>query len=106
MYITGEVPNYQAGFAIMPRIVSEMGSFCHEGVAWNESIEPIRALGIYTDIDDAKRAELSFNFGRTPHDMKFHVHSLRRLHFGHGSNAGITMSYFFGKKRPPVKEIW
>jgi len=34
-----------------------MDSFCRQNCCLNESGEPIRALGVYTDIDDRKRAE-------------------------------------------------
>ena len=56
--ITGEVPNYQAEFRHRTqdgqwKWILSVGKI----VAWNESGEPIRVLGVFTDIDDRKRAE-------------------------------------------------
>jgi PAS domain S-box-containing protein len=56
--ITGEVPNYQAEYRHRTRDgqwkwILAVGKI----VTWNESGEPIRALGVVTDIDDRKRAE-------------------------------------------------
>ncbi|MEP1077750.1 PAS domain S-box protein [Leptolyngbya sp. PL-A3] len=56
--ITGEVPNYQAEF----RLRTQNGQWkwilaVGKIVTWNESGEPIRKLGVYTDIDDRKKAE-------------------------------------------------
>jgi PAS domain S-box-containing protein len=56
--ITGEVPNYQAEYRHRTqdgqwKWILAVGNV----VAWNESGEPIRALGVYTDIDYLKRAE-------------------------------------------------
>ncbi|KAM3110445.1 PAS domain-containing protein [Phormidesmis sp. 146-33] len=55
---TEEVPNYQAEF----RQRTQDGQWkwilsVGKVVTWNESGEPIRALGVYTDIDDRKQAE-------------------------------------------------
>ncbi|MBD1844542.1 AAA family ATPase, partial [Cyanobacteria bacterium FACHB-63] len=55
---TGEVPNYRAEYRLRTRDgqwkwILSVGKI----VAWNESGEPIRSLGVYTDIDDYKRAE-------------------------------------------------
>jgi PAS domain S-box-containing protein len=57
-FITGEVPSYRAEYRLRTRDgqwkwILSVGKI----VAWNESGEPIRALGVYTDIDDCKRAE-------------------------------------------------
>lgn len=57
-FITGEVPNYQAEYRHRTqngqwKWILSVGKI----VAWNESGEPIRALGVYTDIDDRKQAE-------------------------------------------------
>ena len=57
-FMTGEVPNYQAEYRLRTRDgqwkwILSVGKI----VTWNESGEPIRALGVYTDIDDRKRAE-------------------------------------------------
>ncbi|TVQ22275.1 MAG: PAS domain S-box protein [Leptolyngbya sp. DLM2.Bin15] len=57
-FITGEAPNYRAEYRLRTRDgqwkwILSVGKI----VAWNESGEPIRALGVYTDIDDLKRAE-------------------------------------------------
>jgi PAS domain S-box-containing protein len=56
--ITGEVPSYQAEYRHRTqdgqwKWILAVGNV----VAWNESGEPIRALGVVTDIDDCKRAE-------------------------------------------------
>jgi two-component system NarL family sensor kinase len=56
--IAGEIPSYQAEFRHRTRDgqwkwILSVGNV----VAWNEAGEPIRALGVYTDIDDRKRAE-------------------------------------------------
>ncbi|MBD2108196.1 PAS domain S-box protein [Nodosilinea sp. FACHB-13] len=55
---TGEVPSYRAEYRLRTRDgqwkwILSVGKI----VAWNESGEPIRSLGVYTDIDDYKRAE-------------------------------------------------
>jgi PAS domain S-box-containing protein len=57
-FITGEVPSYRAEYRLRTRDgqwkwILSVGKI----VAWNESGEPIRALGVYTDIDDCKQAE-------------------------------------------------
>ncbi|WP_289501412.1 PAS domain S-box protein [Gloeocapsopsis sp. IPPAS B-1203] len=57
-FITGEVPNYQAEYRHRTqdgqwKWILSVGKI----VTWNEFGEPIRALGVYTDIDDRKRAE-------------------------------------------------
>ena len=59
-FITGEVPNYQVEY----RRRTQNGQwkwFLSVGkiVTWNESGEPIRALGVITDIDDRKQAEVA-----------------------------------------------
>jgi PAS domain S-box-containing protein len=56
--ITGEVPNYRAEYRYRTqdgqwKWILAVGKI----VTWNESGEPIRALGVVTDIDDRKRAE-------------------------------------------------
>jgi two-component system, NarL family, sensor kinase len=56
--ITGEVPSYQAEY----RHRTQDGQWkwilaVGKVVTWNEFGEPIRALGVVTDIDDCKRAE-------------------------------------------------
>jgi PAS domain S-box-containing protein len=56
--LTGEVPNYQAEYRQRTqdgqwKWIRAVGKI----VTWNESGEPIRALGVVTDIDDCKRAE-------------------------------------------------
>jgi PAS domain S-box-containing protein len=56
--ITGEVPSYQAEYRHRTqdgqwKWILAVGNV----VAWNESGEPIRALGVVTDIDDRKQAE-------------------------------------------------
>jgi PAS domain S-box-containing protein len=56
--ITGEVPNFQVEY----RRRTQDGQWkwlldAGKIVTWNESGEPIRALGVFTDIDDRKRAE-------------------------------------------------
>jgi len=56
--ITGEVPNFQVEY----RRRTQDGQWkwilsVGKVVAWNESGEPIRALGVVTDIDDCKLAE-------------------------------------------------
>jgi PAS domain S-box-containing protein len=56
--ITGEVPSYRAEYRHRTqdgqwKWILAVGNV----VAWNESGEPIRALGVVTDIDDRKRAE-------------------------------------------------
>ncbi|PSB65966.1 histidine kinase [Chroococcidiopsis cubana CCALA 043] len=58
--ITGEVPNYQAEFRQRTqdgqwKWILSVGKI----VTWNESGEPIRGLGVYTDIDDRKQAEIA-----------------------------------------------
>jgi PAS domain S-box-containing protein len=57
-FITGEVPNYQVEYRHRTqdgqwKWILSVGKI----VAWNESGEPIRALGVHTDIDDCKQAE-------------------------------------------------
>ncbi|MEP0874042.1 PAS domain S-box protein [Trichocoleus desertorum AS-A10] len=57
-FMTGEAPNYQAEYRLRTRDgqwkwILSVGKI----VAWNESGEPLRALGVYTDIDDCKQAE-------------------------------------------------
>ncbi|MBW4623084.1 MAG: PAS domain S-box protein [Cyanosarcina radialis HA8281-LM2] len=59
-FITGEVPNYQAEYRHRNRDgqwkwILSVGKI----VAWNEFGEPIRALGVYTDIDDLKQKEVA-----------------------------------------------
>jgi PAS domain S-box-containing protein len=56
--ITGEVPSYRAEYRHRTqdgqwKWILAVGNV----VAWNELGEPIRALGVVTDIDDRKRAE-------------------------------------------------
>jgi PAS domain S-box-containing protein len=56
--ITGEIPNFQAEY----RQRTQDGQWkwllsVGKIVTWNESGEPIRALGVVTDIDDCKQAE-------------------------------------------------
>ncbi|PSB43921.1 serine/threonine protein kinase [Cyanosarcina cf. burmensis CCALA 770] len=58
--LTGEVPNYQAEY----RQRTQDGQWkwilsVGKVVTWNESGEPIRVLGVYTDIDDRKQAEIA-----------------------------------------------
>jgi len=57
-FITGEAPNYRAEYRLRTRDgqwkwILSVGKI----VTWNESGEPIRALGVYTDINDRKQAE-------------------------------------------------
>jgi two-component system NarL family sensor kinase len=57
-FMTGEAPNYRAEYRLRTqdgqwKWILSVGKI----VTWNESGEPIRALGVYTDIDDRKRAE-------------------------------------------------
>jgi PAS domain S-box-containing protein len=57
-FITGEAPNYRAEYRLRTRDgqwkwILSVGKI----VAWNESGEPIRALGVYMDIGDRKQAE-------------------------------------------------
>ncbi|MEP1079195.1 PAS domain S-box protein [Leptolyngbya sp. PL-A3] len=57
-FMTGEAPNYRAEYRLRTqdgqwKWILSVGKI----VAWNESGEPIRALGVYTDISDRKRAE-------------------------------------------------
>jgi len=57
-FMTGEVPNYQAEYRLRTRDgqwkwILSVGKI----VSWNKSGEPIRALGVYTDINDRKQAE-------------------------------------------------
>jgi PAS domain S-box-containing protein len=57
-FISGEVPSYQAEYRHRTqdgqwKWIFSVGKI----VTWNEFGEPIRALGVYTDIDDCKRAE-------------------------------------------------
>jgi PAS domain S-box-containing protein len=59
-FMTGEAPNYRAEYRLRTqdgqwKWILSVGKI----VAWNESGEPIRALGVYTDIDDRKRAEVA-----------------------------------------------
>jgi PAS domain S-box-containing protein len=56
--ISGEVPNFQVEYRRRTqegqwKWILSVGKI----VAWNESSEPIRALGVVTDIDDRKQAE-------------------------------------------------
>jgi PAS domain S-box-containing protein len=56
--ITGEVPNYQVEYRLRTRDgqwkwLLSVGKI----VTWNESGEPIRAVGVFTDISDRKQAE-------------------------------------------------
>ncbi|HEY9626139.1 MAG TPA: PAS domain S-box protein [Coleofasciculaceae cyanobacterium] len=56
--ITGEIPNFQVEY----RRRTQDGQWkwirsAGKIVTWNESGEPIRALGVITDIDDCKQAE-------------------------------------------------
>jgi two-component system NarL family sensor kinase len=56
--VTGEVPNFQVEYRRRTqdgqwKWILSVGKI----VAWNESGEPIRALGVVMDIDDCKRAE-------------------------------------------------
>jgi len=58
--ITGEVPNYQAEYRHRTqdgqwKWILAVGKI----VTWNESGEPIRALGVVTEIDDRKQAEVA-----------------------------------------------
>jgi PAS domain S-box-containing protein len=55
--ITEEVPNYQAEFRQRTQDGQWKWILSVGNVVWNESGEPIRALGVYTDIDDRKQAE-------------------------------------------------
>jgi PAS domain S-box-containing protein len=57
-FMTGEAPSYRAEYRLRTqdgqwKWILSVGKI----VDWNESGEPIRALGVYTDIDDLKRAE-------------------------------------------------
>ncbi len=57
-FMTGEAPNYRAEYRLRTRDgqwkwILSVGKI----VAWNEFGEPLRALGVYTDIDNLKRAE-------------------------------------------------
>ncbi|MUL38823.1 PAS domain S-box protein [Gloeocapsopsis dulcis] len=57
-FMTGEVPNYQAEYRLRTRDgqwkwILSVGKI----VTWNESGEPIRALGVYMDINDLKQTE-------------------------------------------------
>jgi PAS domain S-box-containing protein len=57
-FMTGEAPSYRAEYRLRTqdgqwKWILSVGKI----VAWNESGEPIRALGVYMDIDDCKRAE-------------------------------------------------
>jgi PAS domain S-box-containing protein len=59
-FITGEVPNYQAEYRHRTqdgqwKWILAVGKI----VTWNESGEPIRALGVVTDINDRKQAEVA-----------------------------------------------
>jgi PAS domain S-box-containing protein len=65
-FMTGEVPNYQAEYRLRTRDgqwkwILSVGKI----VTWNESGEPIRALGVYTDIDDRKQAEAALQASET-----------------------------------------
>ena len=64
--ITGEVPSYQAEYRHRTqdgqwKWILAVGNV----VAWNESGEPIRALGVVTDIDDRKQAEAALQASET-----------------------------------------
>ncbi|MES1026256.1 PAS domain S-box protein [Gloeocapsa sp. BRSZ] len=64
--ITGEVPNYQAEFRQRTqdgqwKWILSVGKI----VTWNESGEPIRMLGVFTDIDDRKQAEAALQASET-----------------------------------------
>ncbi|MEP0914817.1 PAS domain S-box protein [Leptolyngbya sp. GB1-A1] len=57
-FVTGEVPNCQTEYRHRTqdgqwKWIRSVGKI----VTWNEFGEPIRALGVYTDIDDRKQAE-------------------------------------------------
>jgi len=57
-FMTGETPNYRAEYRLRTqdgqwKWILSVGKI----VAWNESGEPIRALGVYMDIGDRKQAE-------------------------------------------------
>ncbi|WNZ26306.1 PAS domain S-box protein [Leptolyngbya sp. NK1-12] len=59
-YIAGEIPSYQAEY----RQRTQDGQWkwtlsVGKIVAWDESGQPMRMLGVYTDIDDRKRAEVA-----------------------------------------------
>ncbi|MBE9052854.1 PAS domain S-box protein [Nostocales cyanobacterium LEGE 11386] len=56
--ITGEIPNFQVEYRLRTqdgqwKWIRSVGKI----VTWNESGEPIRALGVVTDINDRKQAE-------------------------------------------------
>ncbi|MEG4058755.1 MULTISPECIES: PAS domain S-box protein [unclassified Microcoleus] len=56
--ITGEIPNFQVEYRLRTqdgqwKWIRSVGKI----VTWNESGEPIRALGVVTDINDCKQAE-------------------------------------------------
>ncbi len=64
--ITGEVPSYQAEYRHRTqdgqwKWILAVGKI----VTWNESGEPIRALGVVTDIDDRKQAEEALQASET-----------------------------------------
>jgi PAS domain S-box-containing protein len=59
-FMTGEAPNYRAEYRLRTqdgqwKWILSVGKI----VTWNESGEPIRALGVVTDIDDRKQAEFA-----------------------------------------------
>ncbi|MEW6497892.1 MAG: PAS domain S-box protein, partial [Cyanobacteriota bacterium] len=57
--ITGEVPNYQAEFRHRTRDGQWKWILSVGKIVRNESGEPIRGVGVYTDIDDRKQAEVA-----------------------------------------------
>ncbi|MFQ4138018.1 PAS domain S-box protein [Nodosilinea sp. PGN35] len=65
-FMTGEAPNYRAEYRLRTRNgqwkwILSVGKI----VAWNESGEPIRALGVYIDIGDRKQAEAALQASET-----------------------------------------
>ncbi|MBE9157796.1 PAS domain S-box protein [Nodosilinea sp. LEGE 06152] len=64
--LTGEVPNFQVEYRRRTedgqwKWIFDVGKI----VTWNESGEPIRALGVITDIDDRKQAEEALQASET-----------------------------------------
>ncbi|RCJ27451.1 serine/threonine protein kinase [Nostoc sp. ATCC 43529] len=64
--ITGEIPNFQVEYRRRTqdgqwKWIRSVGKI----VTWNESGEPIRALGVVTDIDDRKQAEAALQASET-----------------------------------------